>query len=72
MDISEIIPYAGATVIAIVLFKYIINWWFQIDKRIRIGIMQNNLLIELCKKQGVDVERVNKIIDDYNGVKKKA
>lgn len=70
MDLSELLPIVGVTVIAIVVTKYLVNWWFQIDKRIKLQKMQNNLLIELCKRQGVDPERVLKIIDEYNDEKK--
>lgn len=70
MDSNALMQYAGLTIIAIVISKYIINWWFQIDRRIKMQKMQNNLLIEICKKQGVPPERVLEIINEYNDVKK--
>lgn len=57
-------------VISLLIGKYLVNWWFQIDKRMRYQAMQISLLIELCKKQGVDNTRINEIIDQFNGAKK--
>lgn len=70
MELDTLLQYAGLIIVAIVINKYIINWWFQIDRRIKVQKMQNNLLIELCKKQGVPLERIMEIISEYNDPKK--
>lgn len=68
MEGAILLQFFGILIIAIFGLKILINWWwFQIDRRVRYQKMQNNLLIELCKKQGVDSDRLSEIIDEYNG-----
>lgn len=70
METGNLLSYLGILAIGIIVYKYLVNWWFQIDKRKRYQQMQINLLIELCKRQGVDSTRLNEIIDQFNEVKK--
>jgi len=63
MESTQFFIYAGALIVALVLYYSITQWAHQIHKRNRYLQAQINLLSKIAEKQGVSVAEINEIIE---------
>jgi hypothetical protein len=58
---ENFIAYVIVLAIAVYVGKFISNWYHEIDTRNKLAKAQVILLIELCKKHGVDEKILEEI-----------
>lgn len=62
MESKDFLIYAGATIVALLIYRVFLQWAFQIRKRNRYLKAQTQLLGKIALQHGVAKEEVNVIL----------
>ncbi len=61
MDFGTLLMYCGILVVAIIVGKYLVDWYHEIPKRNKLLIAQIKLLALLAEKSGIDKSEIMEV-----------